>query len=330
MAFPEHRTALLWSAAACVLAGSVLFVAYKVIWPKPPFFSPVNQNLRFGVTNDMSFAVRPAGDESDAQADAADAVSKLWVGKKADATLTLPGGEEVHAQASVTKENGQVRIAIDPNTVSNLRPGKLHLKADLCVNQRTVPFEQDFLWGVLAMNPDKTVYKTGETAEISIGVLDDKGQIVCDADVELSITDPSGNVTKRSTKAGSIAVSNKCHVKDIFTEPDYVASYTPAIPGTYELNLTATIENGTRTVTDQFQVEDAPRYTVRRVGPTRVFPVKYQPMSLEIAVYEDFDGDIVERLPAAFLVDAPGATEVRNAATSIEVVWHRSIRKGAV
>lgn len=47
---------------------------------------------------------------------------------------------------------------------------------------------QNFTWGVLALNTDKTMYHPGETGDISMAVLDDKGNMVCDAGLTLQIT----------------------------------------------------------------------------------------------------------------------------------------------
>ena len=67
--------------------------------------------------------------------------------------------------------------------------------------------EQEIAWGVIAANPDQSVYKSGSTAKIDMAVLDKDGMMVCNANVVLIITDPGGNVTNLSSDAGTVEVT---------------------------------------------------------------------------------------------------------------------------
>ncbi|MCZ2845889.1 MAG: hypothetical protein O2U61_05250, partial [Candidatus Bathyarchaeota archaeon] len=248
-------------------------------------------------------------------------------------------------------EGSEIKI-LKPKDV---RPGLYKLKIEYLESGELTILEQDFTWGVLAINPDKAMYKAGETSLMSIGVLDDKGQIVCDAKVVLTITDPvnknpintksiqnktkqispinkltNSSKTIKSTKDGSIVVSDTCRIKDVFNEPDYSTTYPTKTPGTYTLNLTAIHENGTYTITDTFQVETSPSFTIKRTGPTRVFPIKYQPMELEIAAYEDFEGEIIDRVPKGFQIKTEENAEISPTKTGEEIVWQKKIKKGEI
>ena len=60
--------------------------------------------------------------------------------------------------------------------------------------------EQDFSWGVLAVNVNKSIYLPGEIAYVQMGVVDDWGSTVCDAKLDLNITHAdSGAVANLST-----------------------------------------------------------------------------------------------------------------------------------
>ena len=91
------------------------------------------------------------------------------------------------------QQNGSAQIQI--HTSRFFRPGKYKL----IVNNRNNKFEQDFSWGVLAINPDKSIYMPNETVVLAMAVLDDEGNMVCDADVKLRIKAPDGVITDVST-----------------------------------------------------------------------------------------------------------------------------------
>jgi hypothetical protein len=185
----------------------------------------------------------------------------------------------------------------------DLKPGKYHL--EIIEDKTQQVLVQDFTWGVLAINPDQAIYQLGQESLFSMAVLNNQGKIICNAQVDLTITDPKNNQTSKSTSDNSIQVSDTCKVKDIYQEPDYSTTYRPSLPGTYNLTLTATHDQGSYTIKDFFQVQSPPdpAFIVKRNGPTRVFPVKYQPMKITITAQEDFKGIITESLPQNFQVE---------------------------
>ncbi len=83
-------------------------------------------------------------------------------------------------------DEGPVIMKLNPSNA--FRPGKYTLKV-IDSNSGSVQ-NQDFNWGVLAINFDKSIYNINDRAQIAIAVLDEKGDMVCNADVELKI----GNV----------------------------------------------------------------------------------------------------------------------------------------
>ena len=122
--------------------------------------------------------------------------------------------------------------------------------------------EQNFSWGVLAINPNKAIYHPGETAELAFAVLDSQGEMVCDADLSLVITGPFGVRTTLSTGNGSITVNQGvCQSKELTIIPDYQSSYKVNGSGIYNLVLTANTSSGSYTISDQFSVaSDSPFY----------------------------------------------------------------------
>ncbi|MBU0964573.1 helix-turn-helix domain-containing protein, partial [Patescibacteria group bacterium] len=251
-----------------------------------------------------------------------------------DVKLVDPDGEKIDVEYEVrsVKDGNTTTAEYAINTDDFDKPGLY--RATIVVEQDGIIeiVEQDFTWGVMAINPDQSIYQTGQEALFSIGILDDHGDMVCDADVVLTITNPDRSVETRTTKDGSIVISENCRHKGDFRGPDYYADYLPSVPGTYTLNLRATHQNGMRTIDDSFEAQLSPTYTIKRYGPTRVFPYIYQPMSLTVMAYENFEGEIVEVVPDYFEIETVDDAVIRQVPqgdkTVTEIVWNRTLAEG--
>lgn len=173
---------------------------------------------------------------------------------------------------------------------------------------------QDFTWGVLAINTNKSMYGPGETAKLAFAVLDETGMMECHANVRLSITH-EGTTDTLTTADGSIRTNAVCEEKIFTLTPDYEAAYATAGSGTYDMKLSAETENGTYTITDAFEVRDTIPFAVERVTATRIFPPATYPVTFAITFNENFSGDIEEVVPGNFAVSpqsgVPAYTETR-------------------
>ena len=191
---------------------------------------------------------------------------------------------------------GSVVMVIDP--LRSFTPGLYQATIQIYnpITGEVEEFEQDFAWGVLAMNTDQDVYRPGETADIHVGVLDDEGEIVGDADVVLQVVAPDG-----STQNLVVPPTGTCGVKEVgFIEPDYRAAYTFDQAGEYRLTLTAKHENGTRSMTSTVEVVEDTPFVVKRTSATRNYPDGPTPMTVEVEFLEDFTGNISDIVPADF------------------------------
>ena len=194
-----------------------------------------------------------------------------------------------------TDTTGMTEYRLAPK--DNLTPGTYTLNV---YENNQVISTQNFLWGVLAMNTDKSIYTRGETAHIAIAVLNEKGDMVCDATVTLEIIDPLGSNTMRYTTDGSIRVNSVCPSKDFTLIPDYETEYVVWTKGKYTAKLNAITQNGSYSVTDSFTVEDAPLFEVSREAATRIFPPYNYPVRINITARQPFKGEVVETVPADF------------------------------
>ena len=225
------------------------------------------------------------------------------------------------------QQNGSAQIQI--HTSRFFKPGKYKL----IINNRNNKFEQDFRWGVLAINPNKSIYIQNETALLAIAVLDDTGNMVCDADVRLRIKGPDGTITNVSTSNDTIKVNSECHTKDQTYKPDFETSYKTTAVGVYQMTLNATTPNGTYAINDSFEVRSSVPYDIERETATRIFPEKAYIVKIHIKANEDYIGTIKEYTPSSFAItQLPGASiaysSIQKKEDTNSITWYGSFKKG--
>ena len=238
---------------------------------------------------------------------------------KADEKITIVLENTLNSNVQIALFNSDgVEVPTDIEMVSDydpsvyrilpsnqLKPGRYRVK--ITDPEGTVT-TQDFSWGVLAINPDKSIYLPNEQSLLAMAVLDETGNMVCDAQVVLKITKiPLGSETvaseeELSTQNGGITVNPECFIKDFVLKPDYEAKYQVAEAGTYQLNLTAQTVNGSYSIDDSFEVRDSVVFDIKRSSATRIFPPITYPMTMEVTANEDFSGTVREVVPGNFAV----------------------------
>lgn len=184
-------------------------------------------------------------------------------------------------------------------------PGSYHL--EISAKETffyTRDLSQDFSWGVLAINTNKSIYTPGETAKLAFGVIDEKGHTLCHEDLSLIIRAPDGKITNLSTQNGGIRESGECSGDSVTILPDYLAQYKTAGTGKYQMTLTGTNDNGTHTITDYFEVRDNPDFDIERTKfPTRVYPISAYDVEIKVKANKDYTGPVTEIVPKAFLIE---------------------------
>lgn len=225
-----------------------------------------------------------------------------------DAVVVDSDGNETDITVTITTNiiDGveQQQIVINRSS-REFRPGRYTLRVTLRTSQVIIISEQDFTWGVLSMNMEKSMYSVGENAYLQMGVLDDKGNTVCDAQLDLLITSPSGIVTNLSTNSNTIIKNPECGPNNIITTPDYWAHFTPTELGDYAMRLTATTANGTKSIIDRLRVVNNAAFIVKRSGPTRIYPAAPYPMTIRVTSPVDWQGTITETVPESFEITPP-------------------------
>lgn len=215
------------------------------------------------------------------------------------ATITDPVGKVSQVESIENTDNGVTLITLDhPH---KFKPGVYTATVTTTTGQKIV---QDFTWGVLALNTDKSVYKHGDDVFISIAVLNETGDMVCNANVDLVIKNVSYNINETlSTSNGRIVVNKECSSHEFTLKPDYEAHYSAGGPGEYNLTLTATTKNGLYSINDMFEVRDDAPFDVTRTSATRIYPPLNYPVTLDIIANQDFEGTITETVPGDFFIE---------------------------
>ncbi|MBN1156146.1 hypothetical protein JXA85_00885 [Candidatus Woesearchaeota archaeon] len=235
------------------------------------------------------------------------------------------GGDRLRIKPEIEFiDNKNFRINV-PSTRS-FKPGKyrLHVEIDGKI------IEQDFTWGVLAINTHKSIYLPDEEAFIGMGVLDDEGKMVCDANVTLTVISPANEITTLSTSNGNIMISDECSVYGITNLPDYYAHYNVTGVGTYIMELTAVTPNGIREIVDSFTVQKSVRFDVARNGPTRIYPpVKYN-MNFIVKANEDYSGTVREHVPSSFAITPQDNLIITESGDEKILTWNVSFLQGEI
>jgi len=222
-------------------------------------------------------------------------------------------GKEIELDVGQTEE-GKI-IFTFPN---EFRPGKYHLKI-LDESSSEILIEQDFTWGVLAINTNKSIYLPGETAQLAMAVLNEEGRMVCDAKLTLKITNPQGETEELSTEKETIKVNPECQLHSYTEKPDYEAVYQTKEVGAYQMELLAETQNGSFTINDSFEVREQVDFDVERTGPTRIYPPAIYSVSFNVMANQDFEGVVEETVPSSFEILPLEEEEVLGETTLAEI-----------
>ena len=158
-----------------------------------------------------------------------------------------------------------------------------------------------------------------------MSVLDEKGAMVCDAQIILEVTYPDGTTSILSTDFGNIIRNQECRTKSITIIPDFQSTIPISQSGTYKLNLTAITTNGIYSITDSFQSQYNPEITIKRLMSTRIYPPNIYPVILEITPVHNFTGTISEIVPSSFMISNTTASVSQQDSSQI-LSWNVSLK----
>ncbi|HSX09209.1 MAG TPA: hypothetical protein VLF93_03590 [Candidatus Saccharimonadales bacterium] len=257
------------------------------------------------------------------------------ISKLADVTIVhTVYGQDIKATVSIDKEKRE--LLVKPQDIPNFKPGLYKLSLQLRTLEGTVNINQDFTWGVIAVNTNKSIYQPGETAKIGLGVLDNKGNTLCETglfdkvdDLSMVVTDPQGHDTQLSIKDNTIKDSGKCGPNTVTNEADFQSNYTTTTPGIYQMKVTATVYGKTRQIEDYFKVDQQVQFDVERTSfPTRIYPEAPYPVTLTVTSKQGYQGEISDIVPSFFgIIHVDGGTTEKDG-NFTKIVWNAHLSPG--
>lgn len=207
-----------------------------------------------------------------------------------------------------------------------LMPGKYELRVVVEEDGDRYEDTLEFFWGVLAVNTNKSQYFPNETVHLSMAALTDRGDTICNADLRLTITDPSLTVREVPVVPGG-----DCGPNNVTSVPDYVATFSDtADVGQYRLALTHYSKEGVRLfeTIDTFEVNEYIPYDIERSAPTRIYPPAPYDVTISITAHRSFEGRIKEKLPRGFLVLDSGGGTVSSFGEENYIEWDAKLDTG--
>ncbi|MCL5435282.1 MAG: hypothetical protein M1405_02750, partial [Patescibacteria group bacterium] len=250
--------------------------------------------------------------------------------KKVGATVLFDKTQIAEAKVNLVKKDSDTYLITAQND-KFFRAGKYTLAVILSDFGNSRILTQDFNWGVLAVNTNKSIYNTNEKAKLAFSVLNEKGFNDCQASLELRIMNKELGIDDvLSSENGRIKRSKTCLGENVTYEPDYFSEFKTSGVGQYQMDLKATSANGTYEIKDYFEVRKNQDFEVERQTATRINPVSPYTVKLIIKANKDFEGQIIENLPYAFGVKADNNAKVtfdRKTYTH-QIIWNERMQKG--
>jgi hypothetical protein len=223
-----------------------------------------------------------------------------------------------------TTDDGLITIQFTEADTQKLRPGEYTIEMTFNEGEKTFTDTFSFQWGLLTVNPDQTTYQQGDTATISFGALSPSGNTLCDASLIGYVIDPNEFITLLE-----VSPSGLCNGNNIIDVPDYSALFMPTATGTHEIYVERVdVDGRVRSHTqDTFIVLDENPLSLKRTGPSRIYPPSAYPMTLTVNARDAFRGVLIERIPESFIVRTTDAKVVTRDGVQ-ELSWNINLAPG--
>ncbi|MFH1820411.1 MAG: hypothetical protein ABH805_00590 [Candidatus Nealsonbacteria bacterium] len=247
-----------------------------------------------------------------------DRIVSIFEKKEKLVVLIGPNGNEIESGAVL--QGNKIKLA-NPKA-RRLKPGVYTLKINIKVGEEEFIQEQQFAWGVLAINTSKSIYLTGDQAHFQMAALDNGGHTICNANLRLDIVPPN----RTSPISLKIERSSQCARDNVTDKPDYSAYYGVSDPGLYEMRL-INLDTGYE-ISDFFQVKKSVPFDVERIGPTRVKPPANYEMTFWIKANQNFRGEITEIVPSEFDVQESSDTRQEIQGEDKLIIWNVDFKAG--
>jgi hypothetical protein len=118
--------------------------------------------------------------------------------------------------------------------MASLHPGKYIVHVTMHNDEGgEAMIEREILWGVVALNFERASPQPKDEVRVGMGILDDLGRTICNADVTVKVRDPRGRTTTYDWTKQTITRNPNCVDKGVTNEPDYHFTFTPNLKGNH-------------------------------------------------------------------------------------------------
>ncbi|MCX6737365.1 MAG: hypothetical protein NTX26_01305, partial [Candidatus Parcubacteria bacterium] len=230
-----------------------------------------------------------------------------------EATINTPDGKETKDGLIITGK----KIKIKNSKQSEFKPG--HYRLNVKRGEQTII--QDFTWGVLTVNTNKSIYLVGENVDLQMGSLRDDGHTLCNSNLKLEIISPTGVKT-----SPTVSQSGFCGPDNVTNKPDYFSSYSAQEIGKYKIKL-VNLDNSYK-ITSIFEVRESVSFDIERIGPTRIYPPATYKVLLKIKANQAFKGEIIESVPDSFVITSAGENQIKEKNGLKQIIWQVDWHEG--
>src|SRR5574337_2210542 len=188
-----------------------------------------------------------------------------WNEKNTTITVKViaPDGTEIPLKSEFKKmKEGKFDIKILSKKYG--KPGLYTIKTIMRSEEHTYTTQNQYAWGLVSLNTQKSTYKPGEIANMTMVVLDSGGHPVCNANLSVTVTDPSSHITTLLSGVG-ISAGSECGL--------YHAQYTTTILGNYTVNVSATTNSIRTDFNTSFLVQNNIPFDIIRTAQSKIDPV---------------------------------------------------------
>jgi hypothetical protein len=240
-----------------------------------------------------------------------------------------PDGKLTNLQPVILVTGGNLRVIL-PNQGRAFMPGGYLMKLLIWQNGVAYQTQSDFSWGVLAVNFNKSIYKKGDTAKIGLGFLNPTGHTICDGNIAMDISSPSGKIYHFSTGNKTILRGPHCAMQSFTNDPDYSATLIAAETGTYNVAIAAQDPStgDAMKASDSFEAQTDPQFDVERAEATRIYPPMTYRATIKIIPNADYAGPVTETVPSGFTVTTDVPTDMTTSGDDQTITWQVVFKKG--
>ena len=160
---------MLMQAGGILAAGFLLATAY-IQWSQDRLSLTPTVRSQSGLLSDTvsdatpTFDIKAPGLEIEVGAKSTNGILKGKKGELVAKVLTTNNQTTGITTSLVNSSNGALKVTIPSSHA--FHPGKYRLVVEAKKGDKTISSQQDFTWGVLVANLDKSTYKIGETANL--------------------------------------------------------------------------------------------------------------------------------------------------------------------